>query len=144
MNNKLTNMHVKTGLLTLSLLFSQAVLAHETSVQPELRCKVTYASTTVSLQTHIVADPYSVPETDIEGRFRFKAVMVGKPGKIDYIKLYAYLQRDGGDIPVHQASYTGPFAYSPQVYKLTPDNLLYAGELERILQYACDLYNPPQ
>jgi hypothetical protein len=73
MNKKLTNMHVKTGLLTLSLLFSQAVLAHETSVQPELRCKVTYASTTVSLQTHIVADriPYRKPTS--------KAVSALKP-----------------------------------------------------------------
>lgn len=143
-NNNFLTMRLKNGFLLLSFTLANAALAQDTGRQPELRCNVTYASTTIQLRTTLQTDPYTVPETDIEGRFRFKAVMTGKPGKIDYIKLYAYLQKDQGDIPIHQASYTGPFAVSPQVYKLTPNNQLYAGELERILQYECDLYNPPQ
>lgn len=137
-------MRLKNALLMLSFTLANAAVAQNTAQQSELRCDVTYGGVTTRLQTGLQTNPYLVPETDIEGRFRFKAVMIGQPGKIDYIKLYAYLQKANGDIPIHQASYTGPFAVSREVYKLTPNNQLYAGELERILQYECDLYNPPQ
>lgn len=101
---------------------------------PLLRCFVTYAGSTQVVESGVTASPYNVEAVDIGGRFTFKAVMVGTPDKVDYIKLYAYLQRRDKDIPVHQATYLPPFKTA-----LTPLNYLYAGEVERELQYHCTL-----
>jgi len=102
---------------------------------PLLRCEVIYAGSTYLVETGPTADPYSVAAVDIGERFRFKAVMVGVDKPIDYIKLYAYFQTRRKDIPVHQATYLPPFAVSELPYQLTPHNYLYAGEVERELQF---------
>ncbi|MET3116326.1 hypothetical protein AAKU64_000529 [Undibacterium sp. GrIS 1.8] len=110
---------------------------------PVLRCEVTYAGSTQIVETKSVSDPYAVESVDIGGRFLFKAVMVGaklpnaKP--IDYIKLYVYFQGRHYDVPIHQATYLPPFSYSDSPTPLTPLNSLYAGEVERELQYHCTL-----
>lgn len=109
----------------------------EPLLRPLLRCFATYAGSTQVVESGVTADPYSVAAVDVGGRFTFKAVMVGTPNKVDYIKLYAYLQRRDKDIPIHQATYLPPFkaALTP----FTPFNHLYAGEVERELQYHCTL-----
>lgn len=101
---------------------------------PLLRCFATYAGSTQVVESGVTADPYSVEAVDIGGRFTFKAVMVGTLDKVDYIKLYAYLQRRDKNIPIHQATYLPPFKAA-----LTPLNHLYAGDVERELQYHCTL-----
>ena len=109
---------------------------------PLLRCHVTYAGSTQVVDSQVTNDPYSVASIDIGGRFKFKAVMVGTGQKInpvDYIKLYAYLQRRDKDFPIHQATYLPPFKPSIAPIALTPLNYLYAGEVERELQYHCTL-----
>ena len=107
-----------------------------------LRCHVTYAGSTQVVDSQVTNDPYSVASIDIGGRFKFKAVMVGtgqKKNPVDYIKLYAYLQRRDKDFPIHQATYLPPFKPSIAPIALTPLNYLYAGEVERELQYHCTL-----
>lgn len=123
-----------SGLIA-TLLHSTANAAPPTA--PLLRCFATYAGSTQVVERGVTADPYSVAAVDVGGRFTFKAVMVGTPDKVDYIKLYAYLQRRDKDIPIHQATYLPPFkaALTP----FTPLNHLYAGEVERELQYHCTL-----
>ncbi|MFZ6820190.1 hypothetical protein [Undibacterium sp. Ji22W] len=106
-----------------------------------MRCDVTYAGTTQRIDTRLSSDPYAAEIYDIGGRFSFKAVMIGSKhnSSIHYIKLYAYLQGREFDIPIHQATFKAPIRISKTMRALTPFNHLYAGEVERELQYQCYL-----
>lgn len=103
---------------------------------PLLRCVMTYAGSTQTLETAPVADPYRVQSVDVGGRFHFKAVMVGNADKVDYIKLYAYLDTRRQPVLVQQATYLPPF---PAGAALTGKQFVYAGPVERELQYQCVL-----
>lgn len=107
--------------------------------QALLRCNVTYAGGTQIVETSVSKDPYVAPIHDIGGRFSFKAVMIGDHKKLNYIKLYAYLQGRDVDVPIHQATYKDPIQIGRKMRALTPINYLYAGEVERELQYQCFL-----
>lgn len=119
------------------------LLCGSAAAEPLLRCYVEYAGATETVSARPVADPYPIAAADIAGRFRFKAVMVGSAGDIAYIKLYAYLQTRTKDVPIHQASYRPPFTVTAEETALTPHNRLYAGALERELQYRCTLQQVP-
>ena len=103
---------------------------------PLLHCEMTYAGSTQTLEATPVADPYPVQSVDVGGRFRFKAVMVGKATQVDYIKLYAYIDTRRQPVLVQQATYLAPFA---QGGSLTGKQFVYAGPVERELQYECVL-----
>ncbi|MBI1773098.1 MAG: hypothetical protein HYR68_12265 [Burkholderiales bacterium] len=111
---------------------------------PLLRCYVSYAGSVQTIESQIVQDPYDVKTIDIAERFTFKAVMVGKAQQIDYIKLYAYFQTRRSDIPVHQATYRPPFKVTAKESPLTPQISVYAGDVERELQYRCTLQEVQQ
>ncbi|WP_394778547.1 hypothetical protein [Undibacterium sp.] len=115
-------------------LLTQAAIA-----APLLRCEVIYAGAATIVEAHPVQDVYGVPSVDIGERFRFKAVMAGTDKAIRYIKLYAYLQTRRTDVPIHEAVYLPPYRVSDAPYALTPQNYLYAGDVERELQYHCSL-----
>jgi hypothetical protein len=106
---------------------------------PLLRCHVSYAGSTEIIEAQPGKDPYTIESVNIGERFRFKAVMIGSGEKIDYIKLYTYFQARHKDIMIHQATYLPPFKASQEAIKLTPDNHLYASDVERELQYHCTL-----
>ena len=106
---------------------------------PLLRCQVTYAGTTHTVEARPVADPYPVASAEIGGRFLFKPVMVGTAQRIDYIKLYAYLDATRQPVLVQQATYLPPFKRSAKPYLLTGVQHLYAGPVERELIYSCML-----
>lgn len=101
-----------------------------------LRCQLTYAGSTQLLEATPVADPYPVRSVGVGGRFRFKAVVVGTATQVDYVKLYAYLETRQQPVLVQQATYLPPFATGPT---LTGQQFLYAGPVERELQYNCSL-----
>lgn len=103
---------------------------------PLLRCQLTYAGSTQTLETTAVATPYGVESVDVGGRFRFKAVMVGEGTQLDYIKLYAYLDTRRQPVLVQQITYLPPFVATAS---LTGKQFVYAGEVERELQYECSL-----
>ena len=103
---------------------------------PLLHCEMTYAGSTQTLEAAAVADPYSVQSVDVGGRFWFKAVMVGKANEVDYIKLYAYLDTRNQPVLVQQATYLPPFVKGRS---LTGKQFVYAGPVERELQYDCAL-----
>ena len=111
---------------------------------PLLRCMVSYAGSTHIIESGTTQKPYEVTSVDIDGRFRFKAVMVGAGDRVDYIKLYAYFQTRHNKLPIHQATYLPPFNPSAAPVKLTPLNSLYAGDVERELQYQCSLQGVAQ
>ncbi len=103
---------------------------------PTLRCQLTYAGSTQTLEATPVPNPYPVASVDVGGRFRFKALMVGEGTQLEYIKLYAYLDTRRQPVLVQQATYLPPFANTPS---LTGKQFVYAGEVERELQYECSL-----
>ena len=119
------------------------VLSHSVQATPLLRCNVTYAGASQSIEATPVTDPYPVPSVDIGGRFRFKAVMVGSTTRLDRIVLYAYLNvdADAGTQPtlIQQVKYLPPFKASAAPYPLTGEQRLYAGTAERELIYSCTL-----
>ena len=136
------NCRNKKNILLLATLIMGLTPSTEASTKianPLLRCEVTYAGSTHTIETTISSNPYLAPLHDIGGRFYFKAVMAGDGNKLDYIKLYAYLQGRDVDIPIHQASYKKPIHLSNTMKALTPINYLYAGDVERELQYQCFL-----
>ena len=134
--------------MRLPLLYRTALLivwaSASASVQaaPVLYCQLNYGGETQTIEARLSADPYHIPLTDVGGRFKFKAAMIGQDERIDYIKLYAYFQTWHGDVPIQQASYAPPFPQAAGRLPLGPHTMLYAGELERELQYDCTLENP--
>ena len=127
----------------LILLISSVISCHAHAV-PLLRCLVSYADSTKIVESSPTQIPYSVESVDIGERFSFKAIMFGDDNSIEYIKLYAYFQTRHKDILIHQATYLPPFTPSITPLKLTPLNHLYAGGVERELQYQCTLQGVQQ
>ena len=107
--------------------------------EPVLRCHVTYAGSTQTIEARPVADPYTVAKVDIGGRFWFKPVVTGRTGAIESIKLYAYIDTQRQPVLIHIARYLPPFKTSPAPYLLTGDQTLFAGPVERELGYHCTL-----
>ena len=106
---------------------------------PLLRCYATYADETQIIDARVSTDSYQLTPIDVGGRFKLKAEMHGEASTIDYIKIYAYFQTAHGDVPIHEASYYPPFQLKSEETLFTPMNRLYAGPLERQLQYHCTL-----
>ena len=121
------------------LLFSTVLLALPAYSAPLLTCKVSYAGTTHTVLARPVIDPYPVPSADIGGRFLFKPVMVGTDKRIEYIKLYTYLDAGRQPVLVQLAKYLPPFARTGAPPSLTGDQTVYAGPVERELHYRCAL-----
>ena len=127
------------GALLLVLLLPALV-----SASPLLRCQVSYGGATRVLEFAPVADPYRVEAVDIDGRFRFKAVVVGDERRVDYVSLYSYYETERQSVLLHQAKYLAPVARASSASNaapgaLTGQNHLYSPGLERELQYACAL-----
>ena len=125
-----------------SLLF--LLLPAVASASPLLRCQVTYAGATRVLEFAPVADPYRVEAVDIDGRFRFKAVVIGDERRVDYVSLYSYYEAERQSVLLHQAKHLAPVARAssasnPAPGALTGQNHVYSPGLERELQYACVL-----
>lgn len=121
----------------LSLVFSPAAQA-----APRLVCDVTYAGALHTVQAEPVAEPYGVPAVDVGGRFRFKAVVVGRGERIDRINLYVYQNTAQQAVLIQQAKYLPPFAPvgTKGPIALTGEQRLYAGHMERELTYHCVLH----
>lgn len=119
-----------------------AALPTLTAATPLLRCNVVYAGTTHTVEARPVSDPYPVASVDIGGRFRFKPVMVGQGDEVEYIKLYSYLETRRQPVLIHMLRYLPPFPPPPpgsSTVNLTGQQTLYAGPVERELQYQCFL-----
>ncbi len=111
---------------------------------PLLRCQIDQGGTTRMLEFAPVSDPYSVRAIDINGRFRFKAVVIGDARGVEYIKLYTYSQTRRQPVLLHVAKYMAPVALpvsvpEPPFAALTGHQYLYSPQLERELQYGCAL-----
>lgn len=129
----------RVGRLVLGLL-APAVCTTALHATPLLRCELTYAGSTQTLEATPVDDPYPVASVDVGGRFYFKAVVVGRGAQPEYIKTYAYLDTRTQPVLVQQVTYLPPFPVSPGGQRLTGTQFVYAGPVERELQYTCVLH----
>ena len=129
--------HCATCALSLGILAS-ALIPATTCAAPLLRCQIDQGGSTQMLEFAPVSDPYPVKAIDINGRFRFKVVMVGDERHIDYIKLYTYSHARRQPVLLHEAKYMAPVA-GPAPAALTGLNYVYSPQLERELQYQCSL-----
>ena len=122
-----------------ALLLAACLLHHAALAAPLLRCHVSYAGSTQTIEARPEADPYPVASMDIGGRFRFKAVMVASLTQVDYIKLYTYLDTPRQPVLIQEAKYLAPFNATSAPYPLTGEQHLFAGPAERELIYSCTL-----
>lgn len=127
----------------LALCGTSASVTAQTTPAAQLHCEVGYAGTTHIVKAEPVSDPYPVESVDIGGRFRFKAVIVGTGQQVAYIKLYSYFETPQQPVLIHLARYLPPFTaptpHDPRGTNLTGTQYLYAGPVERELQYQCFL-----
>ncbi len=108
------------------------------SATPLLRCQVDQGGNTRVLEFAPDSSPYTAKAIDINGRFRFKAVVVGDARQIEYIKIYTYDFPKRQPVLLHEAKYQARVA-SPaaQPVSLTGVNFVYSPRLERELRYEC-------
>jgi hypothetical protein len=105
---------------------------------PILRCEIHQGGEVYIADFMPGTDPYSIEATNINERFRFKAVVIGNKEDIEYIKIYTYYTEERQVILLHEVKYLPPFRQSePSFAALTGVNYLYAPLLERELQYGC-------
>ena len=120
--------------------FVGCLAAAQCVATPLLRCVVDQGGIARSYEFTPGTDPYSVPAIDINGRFRFKAVVVGNEQAVDYVKLYVYEQRLRQPVMLHQGTYRVPVPqFEPHEAALTGVQVVYASVLERELRYWCAL-----
>ena len=136
---QIVDMKLPLRLTTLALGFGASLFSPMVSANALLRCELTYAGSTQVLEATAVSDPYLVPSVDIGGRFWFKAVMVGQAARVDYIKLYAYLDTPKQALLLQESVYLPPFQTGSAPYPLTGRQHLYADVMERELIYSCSL-----
>lgn len=115
--------------------FSGALLA-----SPVLRCQFNQSGSSRVVDFSPVKDPYGVEAIDINGNFRFKAVVIGDEHQVEYIKLYTYYLSKRQPVLMHEAKYSAPVIQAgSSSTALTGLNFLYSPRLERELQYGCAL-----
>ena len=115
------------------------LFAADAAAMPHLRCEVVYAGSSHIVEADLGTDPYTTKSVDIDGRFRFKAVMLGQGERLDVVKLYAYYETRRQPILIEEAKYLPPFNYANAPDALTGRHYLYAPPLGRELQYGCTL-----
>lgn len=126
-------------------LLAVALCSGAAQAAPLLRCVIEQGGVKQMLELMPVRDPYRVSAIDINGRFRFKGVVIGDRNSVDYIKLYVYASNSRQPVLVHEAKYLAPRALpegSPEA--LTGMNYIYSNDLERELQYRCALLEVAQ
>ncbi|WP_296873382.1 hypothetical protein [Tibeticola sp.] len=126
----------------LGLLGMPWLLALGAAAQPVLRCDVTYAGATQTVEARPVADPYPVRAVDIGGRFRFKPVLVrAADGTLDraVVQVYVHTPEQPVTIQVVTWPQPRPSAAADGPAALSGWQHLYAGPLERELIYGCAL-----
>lgn len=124
-----------------SALLACALLPLAVTAAPLLRCQIEQGNKTFQLDFAPVDDPYRVKAVDINGRFSFKAVVIGDATRVDYIKLYTYSQLRRQPMLMHEVKYLAPVAVpEPAPASLTGVHFVYSPRLERELQYGCALW----
>ena len=104
-----------------------------------LQCEVRQADATRRVMARPTHDPHGVASHDIDGRFRFKAVVgAGTTGEAAYVKLYVYdMAVRGAPVLLHMATHQPPWPAGADGPSLTGWNHVYSSVLGRELVYGC-------
>ena len=125
---------LSTGFLLIGLCPATALAT------PLLRCKIDQGGSTQVLEFAPEREPSTAKAIDINGQFRFKAVVMGDARQIEYVKLYTYDFPKRQPVLLHEAKYLAPVTHpNSQPASLTGVNFVYSPRLERELQYECVL-----
>lgn len=113
--------------------------ASAAGTQPTLLCDVRQADVTRRFEAQATNDPHGVASHDIDGRFRFKAVVgAGTTGEAAYVKLYVYdMAVKGAPVLLHMATHQPPWPANQDVPALTGWSHVYSSVLGRELAYGC-------
>jgi len=128
---------LSSSVFLLAALWCSAALSH---AGPTLHCEMTYAGATQTLNVTPVDDPYPVPSVDVG----WALPLQGSDGGARYpARLHQDLRfiwkHERSPCWLQQASYYPPFTPSPKGQRLTGKQFVYAGPVERELQYECVL-----
>jgi hypothetical protein len=115
------------------------VLGLPVAAAPRLRCELEQAGNTLVHEVAPAADPYAVRGVEINGRFRFKAVLLAEGGRVASVDLYTWYLAPRRPLMLHQAKYLAPAVQSPGAAPFTGRQFLYSPGREREFQYACTL-----
>ena len=120
-------------------LMAVACGASTAAVRPTLLCDVRQADVTRRVEAQPTSEPHAVASHDIDGRFRFKAVVgAGPTGEAAYVKLYVYdMAVKGAPVLLHLATHLPPWLAGPEMPSLTGWNHVYSSVLGRELVYGC-------
>jgi hypothetical protein len=111
---------------------------------PELVCELRYGSETRVLRHSAAADPYAYAAETFEGRFRFKAVVLGDAEKVEHVTLTVYdLTGSGAPKISQQLRLEPPFNLQAELPALTGWSHVYSSVLGRELRYGCALQGRP-
>jgi hypothetical protein len=124
---------VRIRIISAGLLVAVAATAQ---AAPRLRCQLDQGGVSKQIEVAPVVDPYRVASLDVNGRFLFKAVVVGDERHVAYVKLYAYRQTERQPVLLQEARYLAP---AVREESLTGRQMLYSPRLEREFQYECRL-----
>ncbi len=103
-------------------------------------CHLSYGGETRDVVAQPVPSPYSVPVEAIGSYFLFRMTFQKKPADLAAIKIYVFANRDGGPLPIHQATHAyPPLAGTAAPYGFTGLNRVYEPTRDGELEYWCAL-----
>ena len=124
----------------LGILVAAFTLAAPALASPLLHCEVEQAGEVRTIDVRPGANPYDFKAIDIQGNFRFRAVVIGDAQRIDYVKLYTYYQKSRLPVLMHQVKYLAPaMPGAGNAVPLTGVVQLFSPRLGREIQYSCAL-----
>lgn len=106
---------------------------------PRLRCEIHLSGMEQVFDFAPSSDPYGAAPVDLDGRFRFKAIVKGNDQQIEYVKIHVYQLTERQPVPIQVVDFQAPQVSGSSPAGLTGFNRLYAPGLGRELQYRCAL-----
>lgn len=127
---------------TRSVLAAALLGAVPPALAGSVACHIDYGGETSTLVAPPVAYPYTVKAVPFGSHFLFRIVVRAQPADLASVKIYAYVDRDDGPAPIHQATHPWP----PQVagpWGFTGLHHVYEPIRDSELRYWCELKNSP-
>ncbi|HEU4855024.1 MAG TPA: hypothetical protein VFS89_07010 [Nitrosospira sp.] len=140
LNETPVNCHLRKLLAGMAIVLAMCSHSTASAASPLLRCEISQGGEAYIVDFLPRIDPYTVEAKNINGKFRFKAIVLGNEKLVESVKIYTYYQEQHQMVLLHEAKYMPPFSQSPSSpAALTGVNYLYSPRLEEELQYGCAL-----
>jgi hypothetical protein len=140
LNETPINCYLRKLLAGTAILLAMWSQSTASAASPLLRCEISQGGEAYIVDFLPRTDPYTVEAKNINGKFRFKAIVLGNDKLVESVKIYTYYQEHHQMVLLHEARYMPPFSQQPSSSAaLTGVNYLYSPRLEEELQYGCTL-----